>query len=196
LHCHSCGRDLEGHACIHHTSFSTKDQLFIMLLVIAFPSMLYGIFFNIVGSYDNIDYLFVGSILISTILIIFLIAYYAFDKLYLVLFFGCHQRVERSLMFFKKPFVLCSRCTGIMVGMFLTIFLTLFEFNYWYILLFVIPVIIDGVIQKYTSYVSNNFKRFITGLLSGPTFVLLFGFLHYIISSTITNLALELIKST
>lgn len=193
MYCSSCGRDNDINDCIHSVKYNEKDQLFLLILTIALPTSIFGIYFNIYLDYDLINYLEVGSISISLILIILLAMYYLFGKLYIAIFFGCHQKVERSLVLFKKPYVLCARCTGILVGMFGTFFISLFDFNYFWLLLFTIPLIIDGVVQKRTKYLSNNSKRFITGLLAGPSFVLLFGGLHFLISRFIVTLVLNYI---
>jgi len=63
----------------------------------------------------------------------------------------------------------CARCTGIYLG-FLT--LPLFTFGWWYInpyvsLMLLLPTIIDGLTQAYMDRESNNFLRFITGLMNG-----------------------------
>ena len=193
MYCPSCGRNNETENCIHSSSFNQLEQLFLLVLVVALPTALYGIYFNILFDYELINYLEVGSISISITLVLLLGAYYIFDKPYLAIFFGCHQRVRRSIKIRKKPFILCARCTGIMVSMFLTYFISLFTFNYFWLLLFSIPMIIDGVVQKRTSYESNNIKRFITGFLAGPSFVLIFGFLHFLISRFMVNLVLQIL---
>lgn len=191
MHCERCGRE---ESCIHQVQYNEKDQLFLMLLVTALPAILYGIYFNIYLDFSVINYLEVGSIAISVSLVILLIAYYVFDKLYIVIFFGCHQRIERSIQLFNKPFILCARCTGIMIGMFATYFVSLFEFSYWWLLLGSIPMIIDGTVQAKSKYRSNNIKRFITGFLTGPSVVLLFGFLHFLLSRFIIELVVNILN--
>lgn len=193
MYCTSCGRDNETSPCLHVNSFTQKDQLFMLVLLIAIPTTIYGIYYNILFDYALIDYLKVGSISISIILIVMLLAYYFFHKLYIAIFFGCHQKTKRSFHFNGKPYVLCARCTGLMVGMFLSIIITMFDFSYWWIMLGTIPLIIDGVVQRRTSYVSNNLKRIITGILAGPSIVLIFGWIHFIISRFMVNTVLELL---
>ena len=41
--------------------------------------------------------------------------------------------------------------------------------------LIMLPMIIDGVIQMFTSYESNNRRRFLTGFLFGYGFMMLIG---------------------
>ena len=190
MYCQSCGRDNQ---CVHTINYGFKDQLFLLIMVMALPSIINGIYFNIFLDFDKVNYLQTGAISISVSLVILLIAYYYFNKLYIAIFFGCHQRVDRSMTLRNKPFVLCARCTGIMFGMFSTFFISLFTFSYWWLFLFIIPMIVDGVIQKRTNYESNNLKRFFTGFLAGPSFVLIFGFLHFLLSKFIVTTVLNII---
>lgn len=193
MYCPSCGRNNEKEQCIHNLKYGKFDQLFLLLLVTALPAIMYGLYFNVYLDFNLINYMEVGSITISIALIVMLIAYYAFDKLYIVIFFGCHQRIERSFKLMEKPYMLCARCTGIMIGMFISYFIALISFNYFWLLFLCIPLVIDGVIQKRTEYTSNNIKRLVTGLLAGPSIVILFGYLHYLFSGFIIRLTLELI---
>ena len=82
---------------------------------------------------------------------------------------GCHQKKERSFHFKGKQFFLCARCTGIFFSQIIIspIFYFLGLHMGFYSLLLIIPLIIDGTLQYYTKYISNNFKRLITGLLGG-----------------------------
>lgn len=82
---------------------------------------------------------------------------------------GCHQKKERSFHFKGKQFFLCARCTGIFFGQMIIapIFYFLGLHFGEYTILFAIPLFIDGTLQYYTKYESNNFKRLITGLLGG-----------------------------
>ena len=98
-------------------------------------------------------------------------AMYLFDK-----YWGCHQIPERS--FFIKGFQLpvCARCTGIILGEILFILFIAFGLRFQVLLgfIFIVPLILDGTIQYFTKYLSNNCKRLITGLLFG------FGFFNLI----------------
>ena len=49
------------------------------------------------------------------------------------------------------------------------------------IVILVLPLILDGGIQMFTSYKSNNFKRFVTGFLFG------YGLFMFIAVSTIAT---------
>jgi uncharacterized membrane protein len=79
----------------------------------------------------------------------------------------CHRRADRSFKIFGHQSLLCSRCTGMCIGLIVAIVLspifllvpTMFR------LLFVIPLIVDGFTQLFGFRESNNVLRFITGLL-------------------------------
>lgn len=84
----------------------------------------------------------------------------------------CHQMPERSFFLGSYQFPLCARCTGIMLGRMLAILLFPFVLIPMKIALTVLPLLllplaIDGLVQKYTKYESNNCKRVITGILWG-----------------------------
>lgn len=84
----------------------------------------------------------------------------------------CHQMPERSFFLGSYQFPLCARCTGIMAGRLLAILLLPFVLFPVKTALLVLPLLmlplpIDGLVQKYTKYESNNCKRVITGILWG-----------------------------
>lgn len=99
---------------------------------------------------------------------------------FLPLLFGCHQKPERSFFFKGKQFPICARCTGILIGWFLTIpLLIFFDIVYWWVLiLLLLPGILDGFIQLKTSYRSNNIKRCITGIAMGIAIIYNFAYIH------------------
>lgn len=82
---------------------------------------------------------------------------------------GCHQIAERSFFFHGYQFPLCTRCTGIAVGYFGAFLMAIFQLTIpiWICLLFIFPLIIDGGLQFLFSIMSNNIRRFITGLFFG-----------------------------
>ena len=90
---------------------------------------------------------------------------------WLPIFFGCHCRSDRSLYYHGKKFPICARCTGELIGILVSF--TLFWFwrpNLISAIVMLIPLIIDGFVQRLTSYGSNNFKRMVTGFLFGIGF--------------------------
>lgn len=83
--------------------------------------------------------------------------------------FGCHQLPERSFFYHGMQFPICARCTGLMIGFTLIgPAITIFTFGNMYFSLFLLLLmILDGVLQLKTSYLSNNTKRILTGVGAG-----------------------------
>ena len=101
---------------------------------------------------------------------------------WLPIFFGCHCRDDRSFHYKGKKFPICARCTGELVGIFFSIFSCIFfRISMLAIVILVLPLILAGGIQMFTSYESNNFKRFVTGFLFG------YGLFMFIAVSTIAT---------
>ncbi len=94
-------------------------------------------------------------------------------KTEMFLSYFCHRLPSRSFWISEVPMGLCSRCTGIYLGMLIS--LCFFLFNKRDIakkhlpmfLLFLIPLLIDGTLQYIGLYLSYNLIRFATGLLFG-----------------------------
>ena len=80
--------------------------------------------------------------------------------------FNCHQLPERSFFFHGVQFPICARCTGIFLGFILLgPIITIFTFGNMYLsLILIYLMVIDGLLQLYTQYESNNITRLITGL--------------------------------
>lgn len=87
----------------------------------------------------------------------------------------CHQLPERSFYIGKMQMPICSRCLGIYIGMVLSLFI-----NQPWLIFFAPITYIDGLIQLKTSYISNNRRRLITGIISGIGTVQLFKFIFSI----------------
>ena len=88
----------------------------------------------------------------------------------------CHQMPSRSFFIGSYQFPLCARCTGIMAGR--VIALLLFPIFYFaldipllpaliVLPILLVPLAVDGLVQKFTSYESTNFRRMVTGILWG-----------------------------
>lgn len=99
---------------------------------------------------------------------------------FLRLFFGCHARPDRSFYFRGKQFPICARCTGELVGMILCIPTLIFWGcpSFGIVLLLMVPLIIDGSVQKLTSYESGNIRRLISGILFGMALIFTFVYFH------------------
>ncbi len=96
------------------------------------------------------------------------------DKLLHYMFF-CHRLPERSFFIKGKQFPICARCTGILIGYFLGLLWLIIGYssNIFMGLMFFIPLIIDGVGQYKGKWISNNPRRFLTGILAGMATILL-----------------------
>jgi len=81
----------------------------------------------------------------------------------------CHRRKERSICIKGYTFPLCSRCTGILIGFFISLFLIIFriEISLLILMILCIPLLIDGFSQLFGWRKSNNIIRFLTGFIFG-----------------------------
>ena len=84
---------------------------------------------------------------------------------------GCHQMPERSFFIGDYQFPLCARCTGIMAGHLLGIITAFFCKVPIKAAFGMLPLAIDGTVQKFTDYESNNRRRLVTGILYGFSFM-------------------------
>ena len=81
---------------------------------------------------------------------------------------GCHQMPERSFFYKGYQFPVCARCTGLMVGYLLGIFVYLLEIINWKVaIILCIPLVLDGGTQYLGWRMSNQWLRLITGILCG-----------------------------
>lgn len=88
-------------------------------------------------------------------------------------YWGCHQLPERSFFLNGYQFPVCARCTGIIIGYLISFIYAILcsPLSVYLEIFLIIPMSIDGLLQLLTKYTSNNFKRFITGLLAGFGFI-------------------------
>ena len=92
---------------------------------------------------------------------------------WLPIIFGCHCRSDRSFFFRGKQFPLCARCTGELIGILLA------PAAFWMFglpdgkicLWLLLPLVLDGGIQRLTRYESGNIRRLLTGILFGYALV-------------------------
>ena len=87
---------------------------------------------------------------------------------------------ERSFHYHGRPFPICARCTGELAGILLGILIVciLGYPKFSIALLMALPLIVDGTLQRLTSYESKNGRRLITGILFGIALVFLFLYFH------------------
>lgn len=92
------------------------------------------------------------------------------DWLYkwLPIIFGCHCKEERSFHYKGEKFPICARCTGELVGIvFALVSCFFFRPSIPVCIVLMLPMIVDGFVQRLTSYESTNPRRFVTGVLFG-----------------------------
>jgi uncharacterized membrane protein len=122
-------------------------------------------------------------------------------------FFGraiCHQIEERSLLASGKTLSVCARDTGIYLGIFSTfIYLFLLKRHQiitipsikvsFFLLLFMVPLMVDGLGSYAHLFESNNERRLLTGL--GFGFVLPYFMFPLIFGNALDPLSKPVIKS-
>jgi uncharacterized membrane protein len=96
------------------------------------------------------------------------------DNIYLHKFIGCHRLSDRSFFICNRQFHICARCTGLLVGMFLSLILLLLPARNYIALLFPVflgILLLDGLTQHFHLRKSNNLLRFFTGITTTSTFL-------------------------
>ena len=94
---------------------------------------------------------------------------------WLPIIFGCHCKEDRSFYWKNEKFPICARCTGEAIGMIVGLLCCIFfRTTIKFSVIIMLPMILDGTVQMFTKYESNNFKRVITGMLFGYGAVMLF----------------------
>lgn len=91
---------------------------------------------------------------------------------------GCHQRPDRSFSYKGYQFPVCARCTGVIIGEFISIIAILctLKISLIYALVLVLPLAIDGGVQYINVWKSNNLRRVITGILAGFGLTYVYGY--------------------
>jgi len=189
--CQQCHRDT---SCLHKNLITPFELNLLIALIVIISQFGYALFSNQLESNDVFKIAIIGSVSVSIILIFLLLMYFIFDKQYLALFFGCHQIKERSLHKQGIPFILCARCTGILIGMFLSIIVFLLKMNIIIMFIFMLPLVVEGIVQRTTKYKSRNSIRLLTGIVFAPGFLILYGYINFYIHTFFTWLAFQLIQ--
>jgi len=85
---------------------------------------------------------------------------------------GCHGIPERCLTFYGQRMIICARCFGIRLGFVLGFVLFVYQINPPLLAsaLMILPTAIDGFAQMFWKRMSNNTRRFWTGLMAGTGF--------------------------
>ena len=86
----------------------------------------------------------------------------------------CHQRPDRSLFLEGLPMAVCTRCFGIYLGFFFGMLALILlpslkpaGVSFRWLLLSMMPMIIDGLGGWVGLYTNTDFSRWITGLIAG-----------------------------
>lgn len=96
----------------------------------------------------------------------------------------CHRKIDRSFSIWGYTMPLCARCTGILMGFYMGLVLEILAVSFSILLsmLFLLPLIVDGVTQMIHLRKSNNLLRFATGFLFGIGYLyLLFAFFRVVL---------------
>ena len=89
--------------------------------------------------------------------------------------FYCHRLPDRSFIIAGRQFPICSRCSGIVIGYITGLIATIlgFRVSVVFLLLLPLPLIVDGIGQYCGIWISNNCRRFLTGISFGFSLILI-----------------------
>jgi uncharacterized membrane protein len=173
-YCKYCGRIIDDKkTCIHTGKISITETIIWLIVFMNLPLTFYLIF------YPKLPIIWLGNLTLSLLLFLLFLFNILLNKPYLAMVFGCHQRIDRSPKKIQSIWPLCFRCLGIFSGTFLMLVFSYFFKTQWWMIVMALPLVIDGFLQKYTSYQSNQIKRFFTGIFFAPTLVIFFSYFHY-----------------
>lgn len=120
-----------------------------------------------------------------------------YDKIWIKLMnfgnkLGCHQLENRSFFFKGYQFPVCARCTGVLLGELISIFLIIFNVKITLILSIILLLIMgfDWFIQRINLLQSTNIRRLLTGTLGGIGLA----YIYYYTFITIINFFLLLLS--
>ena len=87
----------------------------------------------------------------------------------------CHRQKDRSVEFFGLENYFCARCLGIILGIISGAVSSIFfqSISYIFIIMMVVPLIIDGLTQSLGLRTSCNPLRLVTGVMFGYGMALL-----------------------
>lgn len=185
MYCTYCGRrQLNKCICLHANPASRLEGFLILIVFQGMLLVLLALNTHLI-TFNNYELLLkIGFFLGASSVVLSAITMVS-NKSYLALFFGCHQSSNRSLKINQKELNICSRCTGIYIGFFLSIVFFYIETPIFIIVLMSLPLVFDGLSQKYTGYTSNNARRLLSGLLFSPFLVVIFTYFYVAIISLI-----------
>jgi uncharacterized membrane protein len=106
----------------------------------------------------------------------------------------CHTIKERSLFVNGNQMPYCTRDAGLFFGLALGLGITLFkrfEIKIWWLILGIVPLGVDGTVQLFTTYESNNILRLTTGGLAGVVVTIALGWVLYDLSKGLELKSME-----
>lgn len=171
MFCVSCGREIkESCVCISSMDdmrMCRKIQIAVLMNVMGLIPLL--VYIKMGEEFYLSHLIQIGAAVLLVFMISLMILQYIHKSKhsYLAMFFNCHQRTTRSFKFIDTYMPVCARCTGIIVGVFLGLFIQVKVSIMPFLFILMIPMIIDGFVQLKTKYVSTNRKRIVTGILFG-----------------------------
>ncbi len=92
----------------------------------------------------------------------------------------CHQALERSFLISGKPLLVCARCSGLYISFLFAFIIFLKQTQKEYqpkkdfilALVLVFPLAVDGVLSYFGFWQTNNYFRWVTGVMAGFSFAL------------------------
>ncbi len=181
MFCPKCGRLIKRDLCVclKSNKINRVETGLITLVLMGLPIIVI-VRSAITNGLDNVNYVLLVNIVLSVVLVLLSLFSKVMGKSYTAMFFSCHQRIDRSCKFDNHVMNICSRCFGIYSGIIFSIPLSIVFQSNWMLVL-VIPMILDGIMQYKTKYESNNIKRYLSGVLFGFGFVYIFALYNYYI---------------
>ena len=80
----------------------------------------------------------------------------------------CNNNPESAPNINGKPFIICWRCIGSIIGAGCMILIRKYaEINIWYMGFFAIPAVVDWTLKKQRKKKPSNTLRFVTGVMLG-----------------------------
>jgi len=161
---------------------SLVEKLILFILILIAP--LHAIVINTLNKSDitTVNFYFITSIVIASLFSVMIFIQIIFKRPYITIVLGCHQKCERSFKWVHHYLGICARCTGILIGVIITPLITIIPINKLFYVILITPLIVDGLFQHYTNYESNNVKRIITGIMFGPSMVLMIAYYNFFLA--------------
>ena len=120
---------------------------------------------------------FTTALTTALFLLTLTVLHYSLKKPYLPGVFFCHQNACRTLKIKGHYLPICSRCTGIYLGVYLSLPLSLL-YQGPVLIFLMIPLILDGYLVYQKKKASTHTRRLSTGLLFGIGLIYSYALYH------------------